>query len=150
MSGLGFQFFVSCFATCGFCIIFQVPLRKIPIVMVIGACGWTTYMFCMPYYDSIVASTFFGACVVGVMSDIASRVFKDASTVFTIPGIICLVPGAGIYYTLLALVQQDTEAFGDYAFTTLLTAGAIGTGLLVTGSILQVIRAIKNKIIKKI
>jgi len=149
VSGLGFQFFISCFETCGFCIIFQVHLRKIPIVMVIGGLGWTTYMFCMSYYDSVVAATFFGACVVGFLSDIASRVFKDASTVFTIPGIICLVPGAGIYYTLLALVQQDTEAFGDYAFTTLLTAGAIGTGLLVTGSILQVIRAVKNKITHK-
>ena len=146
--GVGFQFFISCFATCGFCIIFQVHLRKIPIVMIIGGCGWITYMMSMSYHDSAVAASFLGACTVGLLSDLASRFFKDASTVFVIPGIICLVPGAGIYYTLLALVQQDTAAFGDYAFTTLLTAGAIGTGLLVTGSIMQVIRAVKTKLLK--
>ena len=46
------QFLLALFATAGFCVIFRVPVRHIPICMIIGGLGWVTYEISMYCYAS--------------------------------------------------------------------------------------------------
>lgn len=85
------QFLFAFFATCGLSIIFRVPVPKIPVCGLIGACGWLIYYIVTTYYGfSGVIACFCASCVVALLSDISSKVFKEAATIFIIPGIICL------------------------------------------------------------
>ena len=139
------QFLLALFATAGFSVIFRVPVRHIPACVIIGACGWVTYELSMTYFSSASFGCFFGACVVGLLSNIAAHYLKDAATIFIIPGILCLVPGSAIFNTMAALLRDD---FGDAAqigMETLCMAGAIALGLLVIGAILRVIYALVRK-----
>lgn len=137
-------FFFALFATLGFCIIFHVPARHIPAAACIGAIGWVVYQLCMEQTTAVV-SCFIASCVVGLLSDIASRVFKDASTIFTIPGILCLVPGSGMYNTMAALVSGNLKDAAATGSNTLMLAGSIALGLLVVGAVLRIILSIIHR-----
>lgn len=139
------QFFLALFATLGFAVIFRVPVRHIPACVATGALGWITYLISDYYFDSPIMGCFFGACMVGLCSIIAARVFKEAMTIFTIPGILCLVPGAKIFYTMDAFLKEDLEGFGEIGIQTLMMAGAIAMGLLVIGAVIKVFFAIISK-----
>lgn len=149
MMYLALQFILALFATCGFSIIFQVPLRHIPPVAIVGGLGWVCYQITIYYDSSPVIACFIAACLVGFLSDICSRIFKEASTIFTIPGILCLVPGAGMFYTMKAFLDHDTSDLTNTATETLLMAGAIAAGLLVIGSLIKIIRSIIRKTVAK-
>lgn len=141
------QFLFAFFATCGLSIIFRVPVPRIPVCGLIGACGWLIYYIVTTYYGfSGVIACFCASCVVALLSDISSKVFKEAATVFIIPGIICLVPGAGMYRAMLALLSNDINGFTEEGTITLLAAGSIAVGLLVMGSLLRIIRMIFRRL----
>lgn len=150
MMELFIQFVLALLATCGFCIIFRVPVKDIPVCIIIGALGWVVYKISVYYQVSPVLACFVASCMVGLLSDVASRIFKEASTIFIIPGILCLVPGSNIYQTMAAMLSHDMENTASIGAQTLLMAGAIAAGLLVTGSVIKVIRAIIKKTISKV
>lgn len=144
MTELLIQFVLALFATCGFCIIFNVPLKHIPGCVIIGAFGWVTYQVSMYYGGSPVLACFIASCLVGLMSDIFSRCFKEAATIFIIPGILCLVPGSGMFHTMTAMLTHDMSATYIQGLQTLLMAGAIAVGLLIMGAVIHVIRSFFN------
>lgn len=145
MTHLIIQFLLALFATGGFAVIFRVPIRHIPACIVIGALGWVCYEISMCYYTSPVLGCFFAACLVGLLSFVAARLFKEASTIFVIPGILCLVPGAKIFNTMLELLGGDVSSAAQVGTETLLMAGAIAVGLLTIGAIIRVVRSMIRK-----
>ena len=138
-------FVPAVFAILGLAIIFRVPARHMAACVVVGALGWLTYLITDYYMDSPIMGCFFGACMVGLCSAEASRIFKEAMTIFVIPGILCLVPGAKIFYTMEALLRSDITEMAEVGIQTLLMAGAIAMGLLVMGAIIKVFSAVVSK-----
>ena len=138
-------FVFALFATLGFCIIFHVPPKHIPIAALIGSAGWLAYQACQMAIGSSVFSCFLASCAVGLLSDIASRVFKDAATVFIIPGILCLVPGSGMYNTMFALVAGELKDAAAVGSRTLMMAGSIALGLLVVGAVIRIVVSIARR-----
>ena len=100
------QFLFAFASTVGFSIIFNIPRRHIFTAAFGGGCGWLTYRYLLSTGETMVIACFIGACVVALLSEIFCRIFKEASTVFVIPGILPLVPGAGMYNTMLSLLNQ--------------------------------------------
>ena len=139
------QFIFAMLAVCGFAILFRVPLKHIPVCVTVGALCWICYQVSMHYWDSPVLAVFIGSCLAGLLSDICSRLFKEAATMFTIPCMIPLVPGAKIYYTMVALLDHDTETTATIGTETLMMAGAIAAGLLITGALIGIVRRILQK-----
>ena len=140
------QFIYAGLATLGFTLIFRVPKYAILVCSLIGALGWAAYQIVFSYGFTPVMACFLGACTVALLSDISSKIFKDASTIFIIPGIMPLVPGAGMYRMMLELIHNDMSGFATEATQTLMLAGAIAVGLLVMGSLLKIIRMGAKKI----
>jgi len=145
MSNVFVEFIFAFLGTLGFTFIFNVPLRHIPVASFIGGAGWAIYHIAVSAGCGIAISCFFGACIVGLSSDIASRICKEAATIFVIPGVLPLVPGAGTYYTMLAVVEGNLEMAADKGIQTLAMAGAIALGLLTMGTIIQVVRGITKR-----
>ncbi|MCR5481721.1 MAG: threonine/serine exporter family protein [Clostridia bacterium] len=133
-------------ATFGFSLLFHVPKKHLVTAALIGAVGWIIYSGCTDYGYGKPFACFMAACLVGVLGDICSRTFKEASTIFVIPGILPLVPGAGIYYTMVAIIEGDLERMAETGTETLLMAGAIAVGLMTMGSLLHIIVAVERKI----
>ena len=146
MSNLLIEFLFAFLGTLGFTLIFNVPLRHIPVASFVGGAGWVVYQIASAMGCGIAISCFFGACTVGLTSDIASKVCKEAATIFVIPGVLPLVPGAGTYYTMLAIVQGNLDQAAAKGIETLAMAGAIALGLLVMGTVIQIIRGVTKRV----
>ena len=145
MTTLILHFIYAAFPTLGFCILFKVPVKKFPACIIIGAMSWTCYQLLLYCDAAPVAACFAASCLVGFLSDRASRLLKEAATVFIIPGILCLVPGAKIFYTMEALLRNDVQDMAQIGVQTLMMAGAIALGLLVIGAVVNVFWSIVHK-----
>jgi uncharacterized membrane protein YjjB (DUF3815 family) len=140
------SFVFAFFSTLGFCILFHVPIRHIIPASFVGGSGWLIYTYLTSTGSHKILACFVGACGVAILSDIFSRTFKDASTIFIIPGILPLVPGAGMYYTMLAILDGDLEKLAVVGTETIFMAGAIAVGLLVVASIARIVTNILKNI----
>lgn len=143
------QFVLALFATAGFSLLFNIPRRHIAMASVVGGAGWVIYQYVLTLDNSVVAACFLASCGVALLSDIFCRFFKEAATVFIIPGILPLVPGAGMYYTMRALLDSDLTKAAQTGTQTLLMAGSIAIGLLVMSSIVRTIVVIKRTLLKQ-
>ena len=140
------SFVFALFATFGFCILFHVPLRCMLPAAAIGGIGWFAYQLLMELGLGITASAFLASCLVALLADICSRLIKEAATVFVIPGILPLVPGAGIYYTIYHFILCNMDKAAAWGTRTLMIAGAIALGLLVIASLIRIIVNTKRNI----
>lgn len=140
------SFVFATFATFGFCILFHVPFRCMFPAAAIGGMGWFAYQLLMELGLGITASVFIAACLVAMLADICSRLIKEAATVFVIPGILPLVPGSGIYYTMFHFIRGNMDKAGAWGARTLMIAGAIALGLLVVASVIRIVVNTKRNI----
>ncbi len=126
------QFIIAMIATYAFCIPFNAPKNQYLYCAITGAIAWAIYeiviLFLLPG-DKVLA-----CLLASLLLTIVSRFFavrhKFPVTVFLIPGIFPLVPGAGIYYTAYHLIMSNTELCRTYAQETFMIAGAIVIGLV--------------------
>ena len=138
------QFLLGFFATLAFAIVFHVPKKHLVTSAVIGGIGWAIFMVVKIEIGPFVAG-FAASCAIGLLADICARRFHQAATVYIIPGIIPLVPGAGMYYTTLYLINGEMSMAADKCIETLMMAGCISVGLLMEESIYRISDSLKNR-----
>lgn len=85
------------------------------------------------------------AFLVGVFGEILAIKLKKPATVFITPGIVSLVPGAGMYYTMLYLVQNDYSQAAIKGTETLFLAAAIAVGIIVSTLLFKSLRHFKRE-----
>lgn len=116
--------FIGCIA---FCFIFE--MRRWRYILCAGfasAISWLVYLI-LPGFSE-VARCFVATIAVAILAEIFARIFKCPATVFLVIGIIPLVPGGGIYYTMENLVNGNIAMFAQKGLQTAEDAGAIAVG----------------------
>ena len=120
-----------------FCGIFNVHDKKTILVSALGGgLGWFAYLISAPF-ASVVMQNFIAAITVALFSEFMSRILKTPSTVFLVIGVLPMVPGGGIYYTMEYGVQGNTEMFIEKGLETIAVAGAIAIGVSVASAIFR-------------
>lgn len=137
------NFLYSLGATLGFAIVFNVPKKYLLISAIGGALGWIGYTFLGINIDSPVTASFLASTIIGVWGEFLSVREKTPVTLFIIPGIIPLVPGSGMYYTMLAMIEGNFEKAAITGSETLFIAGSIASALIMVSSISRAIRGRK-------
>jgi uncharacterized membrane protein YjjP (DUF1212 family) len=140
-------FILAFFTTLGFCFQFHVPMKHWAAASLAGACGFWLYEYgiLLLGYSSPFAG-FLGAGLVALLAELCSRAGKDAATLFIIPGIIPLVPGTGMYATMLYMLQSDFANAAETGVRTLMIAGCIAIGLISVASLTRLTVAAQKKI----
>jgi len=133
------------FAIFGLSIIFSVPKKYLWITGLIGIVGWGVYLLMGNFTDSMYLSNFVGALGIGLSAQISARIFKLPVTTFTIPGIMTLVPGSGMYNTVYYLIAGDEILSREYMIQTLLNAGSIAIGIFLMGTLFTFIFSRRKK-----
>lgn len=87
---------------------------------------------------SSIKCCFVAAAAVAVYSEAMARFCKAPVNMYLIVGIIPLVPGGLIYYTMIALMTDDKETFLDRAVDAFSTAGAIAMGIFAVSSAVRI------------
>ena len=92
-----------------------------------------------------MVANFMAALLVSLMSEILARKLKQPATVFVIPGIILLVPGLGMYKTMLYLVQNDYANAVAKGADVLFIGGAISMGVLIITAIFRMLNIVSQR-----
>ena len=85
------------FAVASFTRILELPRRFLMWYGTAGALCWLVYLNVRDGAGSKILAAFAAGLAVAVFSHLAARLLKAPVTVFLIPGILPLVPGASIY-----------------------------------------------------
>jgi uncharacterized membrane protein YjjB (DUF3815 family) len=123
----------------GFSLLFNIPKTAILKSALVGAIGWLIFTKVNEFSQTAILSAFLGAGVVSILSEIFARKFKEAVTVFVIPGILPLVPGSGMYNTMLALIQKNFSKAALVGSETFFIAGSIAVAILLVSSFTRLI-----------
>ena len=132
--------FICCsLATVGFSIFLNSPKNALLPSGLIGGFGWSIYYFLVNHsYNDIIAN-FIAAFIVSLISELLARRDKHPALLFVIPGIIPLVPGLGMYNTMLSLVESDFNLAISTGVNVILVAISISLGVLVVTSLFRTI-----------
>ncbi len=89
------------------------------------------------------------AIVVALLAELFARLHKAPATIFLTIGIIPLVPGGGLYYTMEALLDGNISRFTAQGLKTVAFAGAIAVGCSLVSSVVRMIsQAKQNKYLR--
>lgn len=128
------QIIAAYFVTVFFSVMFNNTARQLPFCGIVGAIGWLFYLLVRDQSGSVVLASFAGALIVSIIAYLMSKFRHAPITVFQIPGIIPMVPGMGMYQTLLSVITGDYEQFLFRLLETLQIAGAIAVAMMLVFS----------------
>ncbi len=139
------HFIYSFIATVGFAIFLNAPKSILISSGLVGGIGWSVFYYLVQLTGNDILSNFVAALLVSYISEILARRLKQPAIIFIIPGIIPLVPGLGMYNTMLYLVQNDYNNAIAKGADVLFVGGAISLGILVITSLVKTLHIISIK-----
>lgn len=141
-----YQLIFASFATIGFAIYFSAPFSSILASGLSGGLSWVIYYVVLNSYGNPVIGIFLGSFLVGVLGEYLAIKLKKPATVFITPGIVSLVPGSGMYYTMSYLVERDFAMAATAGSETFFVAAAIAIGIIVSTIFSRSIKAFKRNL----
>lgn len=124
--------FSLCFgAVAAFTVLINSPKNTAFVSSLIGASAYILYRFMFVSTKKEILAYFIAAFSVAIASELLARMYKCPSTIFIFPGIIPLVPGVGLYNSMLALVRNEHDDFTLKATNTIFIAGAIAIAVAI-------------------
>jgi uncharacterized membrane protein YjjB (DUF3815 family) len=115
--------------TAGFGILFNVPPETLAYCALIGAGGHTLRFALRAVGLSNEVATFCGSFAVGLVGYLTARRLQKPRLIFTVTGIISMVPGIPAYQMIIYFSRSDTLNGLTSAVRAALVAGAIAAGL---------------------
>ena len=112
------------FAILAFSVVNNVPKKFLLYCGLEGSVGWFVYLIFL---------------ALAIMAHVFARVFKAPVTVFLIPGLLILVPGAGLFRSAYQLFLGTKDMAAFYMLQTLEIAGMIALAVFVVDSFFSVI-----------
>lgn len=120
---------IYCFAaSLFFALIMNVPKKTLVYTSVVASIGYIIYILCSNQLNTTLGF-FTGTAFVAMMGEIFARKFKMPATIFIFPAVIPIVPGLGLYQTMLALVQNDIPQALEIGANTILNIAAMAIAM---------------------
>lgn len=126
-----FEFIICALSVASFSIITSAPRNTIWASSFISAFAYIIYRLIHINAGKEIFACLIAAIVISVLSEICARVFKKPSTIFIFPGILPLVPGVGLYNSMLYLIERNYEMFTAKAVNTLFISGSIAIAVAI-------------------
>lgn len=97
------QLLACAVAAASFSVLLHQPWRTVPVSTLIATAGYALFLLM-----GKTTLAYFGATlVIGICCEICARVMKRTATLFVTAAIIPLVPGIGLYNTMLYMVEGN-------------------------------------------
>lgn len=124
-------------ASLGFGILFNIKGKKLILAGIAGSIGTLSYTIALHAGIGQMMSMFIGSIVLSAFSEIAARMIKTPVTTFIICALIPLVPGGGMYQTMLAGIQGNADEMIQLLLKTITDAGALAMGIIFVSAVVK-------------
>ena len=130
---------ISFVATLGFGIAFNIKGKKLFFAAVGGGISWFFYSLFLEVGLSEISSLFISSILFSIYSEVLARIYKTPVTTFVVCALIPLVPGSGMYFTMLSAINGDIAESLELGLKTLASAGTLALGVLFVSTITKLI-----------
>lgn len=144
---IGIKTLASILVSYFFAVLFNVQGKKIIYSGIAGGICWIVYDTVKLFGNTDAVAGFLSAVCLTIYSEFMANKIKTPVTSFLIPGLIPIVPGGGVYYTMFYILEKNPLA-REKGIDTLLLSGALSFGVLFVSSIVAVYYRIKQKDVK--
>lgn len=127
----------SFFASLGFGILFNIKGNKLFLAGIGGMIGAMVYHTCLYMHVSEMMAMFLGSIALSLYAEIFARICKTPVTTFLICALIPLVPGGGMYRTMLAAIQGEVIKALTIGIDTIAIAGILVLGILMVSTFIK-------------
>ncbi|WLR44371.1 threonine/serine exporter family protein [Bacillus carboniphilus] len=126
------QLVMSFIASSGFAILFHAPKESLIKCGFVGMCGWILYFVMTENQQDAVLATLLASSLVAIISQVFAKRYKTPVIIFSVSGIIPLVPGGLAYDAMRHFVQNDYSVANGLAAKVFMISGAIAIGLVLS------------------
>lgn len=130
----------SFIASAAFGILFNAPRRNLLQCGFVGMLGWLLYILCLKTWADPIMSTMIASFFVTVVSQVLAKLYKTPIIIFSVSGIIPLVPGGLAYDAMRNVVENQYDVAVQMAAKAFMLSGSIAIGIVFSEVINQVIR----------
>lgn len=143
--------FLSFLAATAFGVMFNTPRRTLLSCGLVGMTGWLIYRVFVLFLDDPVQATFAGAFSVALVAHLLAKKFKMPMIIFSVAGIIPLVPGSKAYNAMRNIVENNYLEAITFASEALMISGAVAMGLVFAEVLMQMVfKQMAKRVQKKI
>mgnify|MGYP003562651320 CR=1 FL=1 len=128
----------------GFALLFNLKVKRLIPAALGGLLSWGVFLIINHISNNLFLATFASSSFAALYSEILARSLKAPTTVFTIPALICLIPGSSLFYTMQNAVSSTWDQVLHYALETVIYIGAITLGLSIVSALFKIIFKHKN------
>ena len=129
------QVLASFVGSFGFAVLYNLRGKKLCMAGISGMVSWIAYLIVWNEMPSTFVANLAAAAVATIYAETMARILKTPVTVFLITGIIPLVPGGNLYYTMNYVLAKQWHLFYLYGQKTLLIAVAVAAGIMTASSV---------------
>lgn len=141
-----FQTLAAIIGSLGFGIIFNIKNKNLIFASLGGGVSWLSYLIFLNLGFSNLLAMFLSSIIFSIYSEVFARVLKTPVTTLVICCLIPLVPGAGMYNTMYAIVTGKTSEALSLGLATIASAGNLALGIiLVSTTTIHITRYIHSK-----
>ena len=144
-----FEVLLSIIASLGFGIQFNIQKKHLLIASLAGGVSWLIYSLLLSIDFNNTFALFMGSALMSLYSEIMARKAKTPATAFIVCGMIPLVPGGGMYYTVYRYVNHEYDKALTTGINTLTAAVTIAIGIVFIYSIFRMINMKKRMNMQK-
>lgn len=133
-------------ASLGFGVLFNIRGNKLFLAGIGGSIGGGVYSYILYQGYSEMIAMFLASMAFSLYSEVIARVIKTPVTVFIICALIPLVPGGGMYRTMLQAIQGHAFEALSLGLNTLSIAGILVLGILIVSTMMRAFYKTKKQV----
>ena len=138
------QIIAAALGTLGFAFLFSVAPRHLPLVTLGGALSWTFYLIAWEQGASVFVSTLISAALICLWSEGMARLRKAPANIFLLTGIVPLLPGGALYYTMEAIVSKNMSQIVRKGAETGSIAVGIAVGIIIGSELFRLYLSVRS------
>lgn len=141
------DFVFAYLASLSFAFIFNLKARTAFLSALGGSIGWLFFSQAVLLIQDVNTAYFLGAVALSYYSEIMARKTKTPVTSYITPALIPLVPGNGLYQTVLQSIDGNYDGAIREGLNTLMAAGALAIGILMVFTLIKIYYLVKRRIL---
>ncbi|KAF5091090.1 threonine/serine exporter family protein [Acetobacterium wieringae] len=137
-------------ASLAFAIVFNIPRNKLLLSALGGLLGQLVYVVFQLVISNDVILYLLATIAISLYAEVLARLTKSPTTIYLAVALIPLVPGGGIYYTMLYFINGEMDLGITTGVHTLLISGALAVGIIMISSTVNLVRKVMLRSSSKI
>lgn len=142
-------YFLPCLYALGasfaFAVVFNIKKNKLLFSALGGFVGQLTFALFQLIISNDVVLYLFATIAISLYAEIMARLTSSPTTIYLAVALIPLVPGGGMYYTMLYFINGEIDPAISTGVHTLLISGALAMGIILVSSSVTLTRKVMLK-----